>query len=114
MPALQLWPSCLRSVSMCPANPRRTEPCCLRRRPASPRSEGSSVAAWEAWQAARRHFFIVTAAGKPVYSRYGDEDALAGTVHHTSGGAWYQWGVVPVRLGQGVLQAAEHASAAQG
>jgi hypothetical protein len=30
------------------------------------------------WRARRKHFFIFSAAGKPIYSRYGDETALAG------------------------------------
>lgn len=42
--------------------------------PASPHGE----AGWAAWQQRRRHFFVLTAAGKPVYSRHGDEQALAG------------------------------------
>lgn len=42
--------------------------------PASPHGE----AGWTAWQQRRRHFFVLTAAGKPVYSRHGDEQALAG------------------------------------
>lgn len=31
-----------------------------------------------AWRAHRRHFFVFTAAGKPVYSRYGEAASLAG------------------------------------
>jgi len=42
--------------------------------PASPHGESG----WAAWQQRRRHFFVLTAAGKPVYSRHGDEQALAG------------------------------------
>lgn len=30
------------------------------------------------WLARRKHFFILSDAGKPIYSRYGDESALAG------------------------------------
>jgi hypothetical protein len=30
------------------------------------------------WRARRKHFFVFSAAGKPIYSRYGDETALAG------------------------------------
>ncbi|WIA40971.1 hypothetical protein OEZ86_004619 [Tetradesmus obliquus] len=44
---------------------------------------GSAAAAagddgWSVWQRRRRHFFVLTAAGKPVFSRHGDEQALAG------------------------------------
>ena len=30
------------------------------------------------WLARRKHFFVLSDAGKPIYSRYGDESALAG------------------------------------
>ena len=30
------------------------------------------------WLRRRKHFFVLTDAGKPVYVRYGDENALAG------------------------------------
>lgn len=32
----------------------------------------------ETWRRRKKHFFIFSAAGKPVFSRYGDENALAG------------------------------------
>lgn len=32
----------------------------------------------ESWRRRKKHFFIFSAAGKPVFSRYGDENALAG------------------------------------
>ena len=41
-------------------------------------AEGSGVDAWSNWAAHRRHFFVLTSAGKPVFSRHGDEGALAG------------------------------------
>jgi hypothetical protein len=51
-------------------------------RPDCVRSSGSpeqdEESAWGCWSRRRRHFFIVTSAGKPVYSRHGDEAALAG------------------------------------
>ena len=40
--------------------------------------EQDEDSAWGCWSRRRRHFFIVTSAGKPVYSRHGDEAALAG------------------------------------
>ena len=32
----------------------------------------------ESWKRRKKHFFIFSAAGKPIYARYGDENALAG------------------------------------
>lgn len=52
-------------------------------------SEGAS---WDAWRHQDRHFFIITSAGKPVYSMVGDEDALAGE--------W--WYCVDVQLSNGL------------
>jgi hypothetical protein len=31
-----------------------------------------------AWRAKRKHVFVLSSAGKPIFSRYGDENALAG------------------------------------
>jgi hypothetical protein len=41
-------------------------------------AEASGVDTWSSWAAHRRHFFVLTSAGKPVFSRHGDEGALAG------------------------------------
>lgn len=30
------------------------------------------------WRARKKHFFILSSAGKPVYSRYGDESVVSG------------------------------------
>jgi hypothetical protein len=56
------------------ADPTHPHACVCSNTPASPHGE----AGWAAWQQRRRHFFVLTAAGKPVYSRHGDEQALAG------------------------------------
>ncbi|KAI8476715.1 MAG: trafficking protein Mon1-domain-containing protein [Monoraphidium minutum] len=48
------------------------------RRLSSGSPEQDEDSAWGCWSRRRRHFFVVTAAGKPVYSRHGDEAALAG------------------------------------
>ena len=30
------------------------------------------------WRSRRKHFFVLSAAGKPIYSRYGDDDVISG------------------------------------
>jgi hypothetical protein len=30
------------------------------------------------WRGRRKHFFILSAAGKPIYSRYGDDAIISG------------------------------------
>ena len=32
----------------------------------------------EQWSTQGKHFIVLTSAGKPIYSRHGDEDTLAG------------------------------------
>ena len=34
----------------------------------------------EAWRSHRKHVFVLSEAGKPIYSRYGTEEALSSTV----------------------------------
>lgn len=38
----------------------------------------SGLSEQDAWGGCSKHFIILTSAGKPIYSRHGDEDALAG------------------------------------
>ncbi|XP_048475834.1 vacuolar fusion protein MON1 homolog B-like [Rhincodon typus] len=42
-----------------------------------PRSEDVTA---EAWRAHRKHVFVLSEAGKPIYSRYGNEEALSSTM----------------------------------
>lgn len=68
-------PTC-RSGAGSPVSPRE-------RAAGGSSTAGSAAAAagddgWSVWQRRRRHFFVLTAAGKPVFSRHGDEQALAG------------------------------------
>ena len=30
------------------------------------------------WRSRRKHFFVLSAAGKPIYSRYGDDSLISG------------------------------------
>ena len=30
------------------------------------------------WRSRRKHFFVLSAAGKPIYSRYGDDNVVSG------------------------------------
>lgn len=55
------------------------------RRPATepPRDgtgEGDEEEAAEAWRRHQKHVFVLSEAGKPVYSRYGSEEALSSTM----------------------------------
>ena len=42
---------------------------------ASPAAEDLTLS--PTWRYKKKHFFILSEAGKPIYSRYGDEDQLA-------------------------------------
>lgn len=62
-----------------------TEPPGAAGRPAteSPREsagEGDEEEAAEAWRLHQKHVFVLSEAGKPVYSRYGSEEALSSTM----------------------------------
>ncbi|XP_053159089.1 vacuolar fusion protein MON1 homolog B-like isoform X2 [Hemicordylus capensis] len=46
-------------------------------RPASHRDEDVTA---ENWRAHRKHVFVLSEAGKPIYSRYGNEEALSSTM----------------------------------
>jgi hypothetical protein len=30
------------------------------------------------WRSRRKHFFVLSSAGKPIYSRYGDDSVISG------------------------------------
>lgn len=63
------WPEC-------PGAARRpaTEP------PRDGAGEGDEEEAAEAWRRHQKHVFVLSEAGKPVYSRYGSEEALSSTM----------------------------------
>lgn len=42
--------------------------------------EGDEEEAAEAWRLHQKHVFVLSEAGKPVYSRYGSEEALSSTM----------------------------------
>ena len=44
---------------------------------ASPSSEQQDLTLSPSWRYGKKHYFILSEAGKPIYSRYGDEDQLA-------------------------------------
>eukprot|EP01094_Clydonella_sp_ATCC50884_P024595 TRINITY_DN6211_c0_g1_i2.p1 TRINITY_DN6211_c0_g1~~TRINITY_DN6211_c0_g1_i2.p1 ORF type:complete len:505 (-),score=93.35 TRINITY_DN6211_c0_g1_i2:131-1645(-) len=46
--------------------------------PAGSRKYAHEEPHMESWKRHKKHFFVLTSAGKPVYSRYGDESLLAG------------------------------------
>lgn len=43
-------------------------------------TEGEEEDATEAWRLHQKHVFVLSEAGKPVYSRYGSEEALSSTM----------------------------------
>ncbi|KAM5146470.1 vacuolar fusion protein MON1 homolog B [Mantella aurantiaca] len=47
--------------------------------PSSPAPREEDVTA-ESWRTRRRHVFVLSEAGKPIYSRYGNEEALSSTM----------------------------------
>ncbi|KAM9324260.1 vacuolar fusion protein MON1 homolog B-like [Gastrophryne carolinensis] len=47
--------------------------------PTSPTQREEDVTA-ESWRTRRRHVFVLSEAGKPIYSRYGNEEALSSTM----------------------------------
>lgn len=46
-------------------------------RPVTHRDEDVTA---ESWRAHRKHVFVLSEAGKPIYSRYGNEEALSSTM----------------------------------
>lgn len=66
----------LRTGPECPGAARRpaTEP------PRDGAGEGDEEEAAEAWRRHQKHVFVLSEAGKPVYSRYGSEEALSSTM----------------------------------
>lgn len=58
--------------------PREEEaPVAAQARPATHRDEDVTA---ESWRAHRKHVFVLSEAGKPIYSRYGNEEALSSTM----------------------------------
>lgn len=69
--------------ALCPCPPAPCPLVCSVCHSSSPEGSGGGASlelgdAWAAWAAHRRHVFVLTSAGKPVYSLHGDEGALAG------------------------------------
>lgn len=52
-----------------------------RKREVSPESKTKEEdVSSEAWRSHRKHVFVLSEAGKPIYTRYGTEEALSSTV----------------------------------
>ncbi|XP_074861162.1 vacuolar fusion protein MON1 homolog A [Carettochelys insculpta] len=66
----EMRPSQEDKLDLCPQTARRD----------SARSEEDEDVTMEAWRMHQKHVFVLSEAGKPVYSRYGSEEALSSTM----------------------------------
>lgn len=59
------------------SGPPGEEEVAVQPRPPTHRDEDVTA---ESWRAHRKHVFVLSEAGKPIYSRYGNEEALSSTM----------------------------------